>query len=114
MIHRCQILKANLKHCQPLGGDESDESTRLKIINAELHDAIGVDGGVRAPVNSKLGREFENWTKTSVGMKPNPRSISLFKTGHRSASCTKSVRATICRNLSRTSVRDRSQCRPVF
>jgi hypothetical protein len=40
-------------------------------MNAELRHTIGVDGGVRAPVNSKLGREFENWRKTSVGMMSN-------------------------------------------
>jgi hypothetical protein len=44
---------------------------RLKIINAELRHPIGVDGDVRAPANSKLAREFENWTKASVGMTSN-------------------------------------------
>jgi hypothetical protein len=62
MIHRCQILKADLKHCQHLGGDDPTRVPDSKIINAELRNPIGVDGGVRAPVNSKLGREFENWT----------------------------------------------------
>ena len=33
-----------------------------QIINAELRHPVGVEGGVRAPVNSKLGREFENRT----------------------------------------------------
>jgi hypothetical protein len=39
-------------------------------MNAELRHPIGVDGGVRAPVNAKLGREFENWTTDSPGVFP--------------------------------------------
>ena len=62
MIDHCQILKADLKHCQHLGGDDPTRVPDSKIVNAELHHPIGVDGGVRAPINSKLGRELENWT----------------------------------------------------
>jgi hypothetical protein len=65
MIHRCQILKADLKHCQHLGGDDPTRvpDSKLLMLNFAIPSALTV----RAPVNSKLGPELENWTKTSVG-----------------------------------------------
>ena len=43
MIHRCQILKADLKHCQHLGGDDPTRVADSKLLM--LNFAIPSAGG---------------------------------------------------------------------
>jgi hypothetical protein len=42
MIHRCQILKADLKHCQHLGGDDPTRvpDSKLLMLNFAIPSAL--------------------------------------------------------------------------